>query len=393
MGFFRRLGLGLSTSVFSSLVVVFALALCTYFVLDNSNEVKQALSKSGVYQVLVDSTLTQKKEQLGRYLPINNPEVQKVVRDSFSTSYLQNTTERNIDATYTWLHGLTQKPNYSADLSQPKSALADNLGMLVAQHLNGLPACTKTVALPTSVDDILSLTCRPIGVSSDFLVAATQLQVSQSNVFDRVVAPVLTFQDEQGKSLTDKMSYVPKAHHYFVMALYVIPAILLITGLAIIFWSETKRTGLRRLARILIVTGIISILLSLTVVWGLGKAARYMADSNADLLLLQGKVVEIAHILGEHFRNWLMGIGSGYALVGVILLVGGRLSGRSSMKQNKALNKSLGYSENIPTAGTRFDPTAADGSKELTNRERSTDTAPELKKSPDSGDKSNGISN
>jgi hypothetical protein len=360
MGFFRRLGLNLATTIFSTFLVIFAVSLSAYVVLDKPATVKNALTDSGAYTVLVNNTLSQKQGELSAYLPVDQPEVQKAVEDAFSTSYLQRTTEHNIDATYAWIHGDTAKPRYSADLSEPKQALANNISQLVNQKLAGLPACTKLV-VPTTLDDILNLTCRPVGFSTEYLTSAAQSAVEQSSLFDQVVAPVLTLQDKQGKSLTDSLSILPTVYHYFVISLFVMPVILVLSGLAVIFGGETKRQGVKRIARSLIVTGILTVLLSFLAVWLLGKAAGLAAGSSSDLILVEGKIVEIAHIIGRQLRNWLAGIGGGYAGLGIVMLVGMYLLGKKTARQNMDLNKSLGYNNNIPSAGTMFDP-AVEGS-------------------------------
>lgn len=380
MGFFKRLGHGLATTIFSTLLVVFALSMSAYMVLDKPPVVKKALADSGVYSVLVDNTLDQKQQQLGAYLPVDDPAVQKAVREAFPTSYLQTTIEHNVDATYDWIHGLTQKPHYSADLSQPKDALAANIGQLVAQHVSGLPVCKTVSDIPTTVGDVLALDCRPAGISADYLVKSAQSGVAQSSLFDQTVKPVLTLQDEQGQSLTDSLSAVPDAYHKFLISLYVVPAVLVLAAVAILFWSESKRQALKTVARSLIVTGIISILFSFAAVWLIGKAGQWSAGSSNDLILVESKIVEIAHLLGAQLRNWLAIIGGGYVLIGIILLAVNRFVGMKDATQNRALNKSLGYNDNIPQAGTTFDPQRTEGSRAPQARHASVDPGSDISK-------------
>jgi hypothetical protein len=329
-----------------------------YAVLDKPATVKSSLSQSGVYQVLVDNTLLQKQQQLSAYLPVVNSDVRKAVREAFPVAYLQSTTEHNVDITYDWVHGRTQKPQYSADLTQPKAALAENISRLVEQKMAGLPLCTGTMATPTTVADVLNLDCKPVGIPTSYLVAAARQGVEHSNVFGQVVTPVLTLQDGQGQSLTSSLSSVPKLYQKFILLLYVVPVALLLCGLAVLFWSEPRRQGLRTMARSLLIIGIITILLSLAMVWALGKGAQWASGSNNDLVLIEGKIVAIAHLIGAQLRNWLVGFGAGYIVIGIIFLLVARISGTKDAKQNKALNKSLGYNDNIPSAGTTFDPGA-----------------------------------
>lgn len=359
MQFLKRFGVFLSSSILSTLLVIFALSTSAYMVLDKPETVKTAVDKSGLYQVLVDNTLEQKQQQLSAYLPVDNPDVQKAVREAFPNEYLRQTSERNIDATYAWIHGETQTPQYQADLTQPKQALADNVSQVVEQKLASLPVCTKIIPTPTNVADLLALTCKPAGISSDYFVNAVRGQMQQSNVFNQVVEPVLTLKDEQGQKLTDTLSYVPKAYRYWMISLYVVPIVMLLCALGIIFWSQSKRQGAKRLGWMLLVTGITTVLLSLAAVWLLSKAVRLSADSSSDLLLAEGKIITAAQFIGSALRNWLVGIGAGYIVIAIILFILVKIKGTKHTRQNAALNKSLGYND-VPAAGTMYGPRPTD---------------------------------
>ena len=359
MRIFQRLGLGLSSSLFSFLLVIFALFASVYFVLDTPGTLKQVLRQSGVYSIVIDNELIAQTDTSNKLL-LDNPVVKQALQQAFPTSYVQTTSENNIDATYNWIHGLTPKPNYSVDVSGPKNTFADNLASAVEQKLNALPVCTKLVAIPTTPAEVLALTCRPIGVPVDRFVTAARDQATASNIFSQIADSTTKLTDKQGKPLTDKLSYVPTAHRYYIWSLYIIPAILLLCGVAIIFWSESRRAGLKRIARILIVTGIMSILLSILAVWAIGKGVHLLQDQSASLLAVQTKLLEVANLLGADLRNWWIGIGAGYIVIAIIILIALKLRGTKSVQQVKALNKSLGYNNNIPAAGTKFGPRTND---------------------------------
>jgi hypothetical protein len=357
MMFFRRLGLGLATSLFSFLLIVFALFASVFFVLDNPGTLKTALSQSGIYNVAVSLT-AQKQQGLGLALPLDNPEVKQALTSALPASYIQATSERNIDSTYDWIHGRVQKPTYVADVSQPKNAFANNISTLVEQKFSALPVCTKLIAIPTTAAEVLNLTCRPAGIPASLVAAAAQLQIAQSGVIDTVATSATTLQDNNGQSLTDKLSYVPKAHRYYIISLYVIPFLLLLSGTAIFFWSQSRRSALKVMARMLLVTGLLSIIFSLVAVWALGQGVHYLENSTTILAAVQGKLLDVANILGTHLRNWWIGIGAGYIVAAVTLMVLLKVKGARNTQQNEHLNAELGYNANIPSAGTTFDPHA-----------------------------------
>lgn len=361
MGFFKRLGLGLTTSVFSLLLVVFAIFISIYMVLDRPDNLKQALRESDIYSIVIENTLTQQKEALeSSNLPLDNPEVKAAFDQAFSPEYVQSTSEQNIDATYDWLHGTTQKPNYQVDVSQPKEVFASNIQKLVSDKLGSLPACTKPseMVVPSNAEEVLSMKCRPPGLPTELVGLVAGEQVKSSSLFSEVANSVATLEDSEGRPLTDKLSIVPEIHRYYIASLYVIPAILLLCAVIIFFGSASRRWGLRTMGRILIGTGITTMLLSIAAIWLLGKGVDFLGDQNASIAALQTKLLEVAHIIGSQLRNWLVGIGGGYVLAAIALLCIGHFWGRKKEHENQALNSSLGYSTAIPKAGTTFDPTS-----------------------------------
>lgn len=355
MGLLQRLGLSLATSIFSLFLIVFAAFASVYMVLDKPPVVKQAVKDSGIYEVFLDHTLTQQRALAGN-LPVDNPQVRQAVAAAFPVSYLQSTAEHNIDTTYDWVHGKRPQPDYSVDVSQPKNAFADNVATLVEQKAGSLPACTRPVMPPTTPAELLNMACRPAGLSAGQLAAAARTQAVQNTDFDRLASSITTPTDQQGRPLTDNLSFVPVGYRYYLMTLWIIPVVLLLCAAAIFFWSSTRNTGLKRLSRILFVTGIMSIILSIVAVWLLGKGVNFLGSQNNALLAVQGKLLTIADLLAAQLRTWLLGIGGAYILAGVGLFIIFKIRSRQALQRAKQLNSSLGYNPDMPSVGTTYNP-------------------------------------
>lgn len=371
----RRLGLGIVVLLFSVLLVVFALFASTYMVLDKPLTLKNALMTSGVYDVVVEKTLEQKNQELSAALPLDNPEVRQALKDAFPVSYLQSTAEHNIDATYDWVHGTTQKPDYRVDVSQPKETFAANLARLAETRMNSLPACTKMVEMPVTATDVLEMTCLPPGVPPSLIAANVREQATESKLLDDIAAATAAVKGKGGQSLADRMGFIPKAYGYYIISLYVIPVVLVLSALGVLYWSMSRRLGLRRVGGILLATGFISIGLAILIAWLLGFGARSLGNSDASWLALQSRLLEAAHLIGAQLRNWLIGIGAGYVVAGIAVLVLFKFKNRQNAEQNEDLNKSLGYSSDIPSAGTTFGPKAPQSAKAAGD----TQTAPKSK--------------
>jgi hypothetical protein len=375
MDFIRKLGLSIVTSLFSTLLVVFAVSVAMYFVLDTPGTIKNALRESGIYNVFIDKTLPSQRSDITE-LAQADPGVKQAIESAFPPSYLQANTEHTIDTTYDWLHGTTQTPSYGIDLTQPKQVFADNIAGLVKQRAANLPACSSITSVPGTAAEILALTCRPLGETSDTLAAAARERVLTNGVFETIAQPINNSNQDTQQRLTHDLRYIPEAHHYYILSLFIVPAVLLLFAVAIIFWSISKRAGIRHIAWSLCVTGLTTALLAFVAVWAFRYFSGVVSNNGVALANVQEPVRIAVNLVSTQLRNWLIGVGGAYILAAIILWVVLRLS-RSSKKKLRHiqdLNREMEYSSSVPAAGTTFDP--GDKDKPETQEAPSTGTPP-----------------
>lgn len=360
MLFLRRLGIGLTASLFSFLLVLFALSITMYKVFDTPASLQKALRTSGIYDVFVEKTLTQKQKEGEINLPTDQTAqaaVNQATTGALSPGFIQKTTEQSLNQVYDWLHGRTKKLEVAVDITPAKTAFANNIAGYVQQKAAALPVCTHAVPPPTNLDELLALDCRPAGVSAEMLAGGARDQALNNQTFDQLTLTANNLKDDKDRPLGEKFEAVPKAHRYFILSLYVIPVILLLCAAAIIFGSATRRNGTKRVAHMLIWTGILSIVFAMLTAWGLHRLGSSLSGSG-EAVALQSNILRLVNSLASDLRLWWAGTGAIYALVGVGLLVVVRLIGKHTAHEVEALNKSLGYND-VPSAGTTFDPDKA----------------------------------
>lgn len=321
MTILRRLGLSLAVLLFSFSIGLVAVFISLYFVIGTPQPLKQAINKSGIYDVPIGSALVQQEGAVT--VPIADPALQQALNQAAPPAFLQSSSEQIIDGTYGWIQGKTPMPSFSIDLNPVKHKFADNIAAYVKQKFDTLPACDQIVTPPTSVDEVLAITCKPIGVSSDTLASTAREQIIAREPFlagsSTIDANIL--KDAQGQPLIDTLAVVPTAYNYYLLSLYVLPLIIVLSALGIIYWSATKHAGLKRVAWLLISTGITGIIAATVGIWLLDTL--FSAASTSDLAsgALQEKVLIIVKTLAVELRTWWLGFGIGYLLAGIALLI------------------------------------------------------------------------
>jgi hypothetical protein len=368
MLFLRRLGLGLAASLFSALLLIFAIALTVFAVLDRPGPVKKALDTSGIYNVFVSRTLAEKQDQ-GEIETPSTDEAQNAldhaVQQALSPAFIQKTAEDSVDQAYDWLHGRTKHLGLAVNVADAKERFANSIAAYVQQKAATLPVCTHPVQVPATLDELMALNCRPAGVPAEVLATVARQEALKTRFFDELLLTTDNLEDEQGHSLDKKLEAVPRAHRYFIMSLYIIPVVLLLCTVAIIFGSATRRGGMKRVGHMLLWTGLLSIVWALVAMWLLGKAGERVASDNGEVAAIGNNILRAIDSLAVDLRTWWVGIGVAYVLLGVALFVTTRLLNKRTVHDVEALNKSLGYAH-VPSAGTTFDPDSPTPAKKQT---------------------------
>ncbi len=352
MTFVRWLIRNLSASLFSLAVFSFAFLVSLYVVFHTPKQLETALQQSGIYSVAVQDTLEQTQNN-NSSLPLTDPGVQSAIQSAVPASTIQSSAEQIINSAYNWIDGRAASPNFTIDLTKTKSDIAANLGTYLQPKLAALPVCPAGTELPDNTGAIFSMACRPAGVSVSQLVSEARQEALGNGVLKDASITASTLKDRQGQPLTSKFSYVPKLRHDFMMSLYGLPALIVLSALGVTFASKSKRAGLRRLCLTLLTTGIYSLAIAWVTVWLLNHATNSLGSQAAGLEAVQGKAVKVAELLVADLRKWWFGFGIGYVGVGVLGLLALHFI-KPKLRPAATGNNPLGHNMDIPQAGTTF---------------------------------------
>lgn len=318
MNFLRNLGLRIARLFFSSTLSLIVLAFSIFFVFETSGPLKQALQGSGIYGAPISNTIAE--QETSTDIPATNPGIQQALEAAMPPAFLQNTTEQVIDGTYDWIHGVTKEPTFSVDLTPARQRFADTLATYIQQKLDTLPTCTQVMYAPATIDALLALTCMPYGTTSNEIATAVHDQALASHIFptnNTLNSSTLT--DPQGRPLANQLSFIPVLHRYFIIALFVLPLIALLSALATIYLSTSKRSGLKRVAWLLIISGAMSVILAAAGLWLIKTGISLFGPSV--ISTIQGKLYILTELLFTDIRVWWFILGGGYVVLGIVLLV------------------------------------------------------------------------
>jgi hypothetical protein len=349
MDILRRLGLRIARLLFSSSLSLIIVIVSVFFVFETSGPLKQALQKSGIYGTSISDTVAEQKTTTA--IPTTDPGIQQALATALPPTFLQSSTEQIIDGTYNWVHGQTSELTFSIDLTSSKQRFADALAAYVQQKLDALPTCTQVMYAPTTVEALLALSCMPYGTTSTEVAANVREQALASNIFPaNNTLDNSTLKDNQGRPLSDTLAFVPKAHDYFIISLYALPLFAILLAIAILFWSESKRSGLKRIAWLLILAGLTSVILAAAGLWLLQTGISLFGPSAVSTL--QGKLYTLAELLFTDLRVWWFVLGGGYIVLGIALLVSLKLH---PAKPVLALGRDEDFAPQAPTADPFID--------------------------------------
>jgi len=123
----------------------------------NRQEVYKWLVSSGVYSHLVTSVV-QLEPTGGESTLLDKATFQQALQQTLPSTFMQQSAETALNASYDWLEGKTSDISFSIPLAEKRQAFINNLSALLQPKLAGLPTCKSTLTI--SAGDI---TCIPAG--------------------------------------------------------------------------------------------------------------------------------------------------------------------------------------------------------------------------------------
>lgn len=257
-----------------------------------ASHVKKWLSNSGIYNNLVDSALENMEKNPPKpsdtsEVPLSDPAVRKIITSALTPQFLQNSSEQVIDGTFRWLNGQVKTPDFKINISGLKTNIINGVADYARSRYNSLPICPART-LPSSTD-VFQINCRPArGFNIEPSVASFKQQLTDSKDFlpnSTIDSANLSLNQQSGSSnqkpIFERLNKLPKAYQWLKIAPFILGFITLGLMAAVIFGSNSRRGGLKRVAIALIAAGLLLIIGVFITSAGLDKAEQAILTSKS----------------------------------------------------------------------------------------------------------------
>lgn len=333
MSFMHKLTLFFAGFAFRTTLFLGLSLLAAVLVLGNPETIKQSLVQANAYeryaQAIIDSGKSQLKSDPNA-IPLDNPRIEAIIKKSLEEKFLQNISERGIDAVYNWLEGETPTIEFKVDVSKNRQLLADGVANYAVERLGSLPPC-DTVPAETNV---FRITCLPLNTNT----AQIKQQVRQAILKDTSIFSTSTLtadnlpSAENGEKFLEAYRSGPKYFRLFVLAPWLLLGVAVVSALLMVFLNRTRRRGLHSVATSLIGTGIILAVAPLVYTYVLPRLGFSLPGSSTDVASETTAVIisDATKHLYSSFNTMLINIAIQIAVVGAVLFIVSRLIGRRS---------------------------------------------------------------
>jgi hypothetical protein len=311
------------------LVSLFGLALATSVKvsLTHPNKVESWLEQSNLYSNLVTSVTDQAQSAIENNVSggasISKLVVKQAAQSAFPRSLLKQDTLTFLNSNYAWLAGKTSTPTFSIDLSGPKQIFATQVAETsVAAHFTGLPACTAAQTLQLQSANPLLLSCRPVGITPQTAAAEISQQVASTSGF--LSNPVITANTfgthgQSGKQpYYKRLSKLPEAYQFTQKLPWILGLISLLSIIGIVFWSRSKRVGLRRAGIAFFIAGIL-LVVDKVVTDKVFNRLKDKAFNSVNNHQVQQSLTSFAHYIEAELVKIDLWFGITYLIIAILL--------------------------------------------------------------------------
>lgn len=327
MNILKRIVLVTSAWLFRVLIFVSVLVTAAVVIFGTPNRLEKSLVNANAYQRFIPAVIASnsKDGKALSNLPLDDPEVQRIIKQAFPAQDLQLHTQVVIDSFYNWLRGKTPQPEYKVDLSPNVSLLAAGLSNYAFNRLASLPICQQA---PTEVDPFTA-TCQP--KDFDFEGSRTELQSSIEQ--NGAILPKKLFtvadlpKDKNGKTFVERFHYAPTLYTVAIAAPIVLVGLIPLTALLIVGLSDHKRRTVQQLGFTILSGTLLLVLTPIVFSFATrhltGSFQMQSATKGSDL---QSISADVSDQLNGAFNNLIIQFGIIAAGIGLLVVVGERMT-------------------------------------------------------------------
>lgn len=346
--FFKGLAIAVS-GYFVVLSLLFAANASVFtFVTSSEAKAKNIAEQSGIYDdlipVLIDELSKQEQQeseeaikQVGE-IPIEDKKVKKLISQSFDEEFTRGASESLLGGVYGWLDGRTENPQFSVNIAQPKAEFINSASNYAITRMDKLPACSfEQLQANTQEIDVFSAPCAVPGVSKQAIKTELTKQINgrEDSLLAKNNIRAEDFKDQNGGSVFADLKDAPGAFQTAKWLPLFLLALAFLAGGAIVFLSENRARGIRRVG----ITAILSaIVIALTPVF-YGLIIDNVLSSGRQSAVNQNLLHPLLTSFNEAAASIYHMFAIVLAIIGVVLIV---VSVRSKDKLIKSSSKTAG---------------------------------------------------
>lgn len=311
MNILQGMGRWLCAFLMSTALSVWIFVAVFQVTLLNRDVAKTWLSSSGVYNQALGNFVRVSGDTSANNL-ITGTVLQNALNKTFPASYVQQNTNKAIDATYNWLDGTADKISFTVPVQDKAGEFSDNLAAQLEPILARLPACGTFTVQNTNG----AITCLPKGVSAaDYSKQLTQL--AQSSQFLNEPLTQSNFSNNM-----PQYAALPALAQWNHTLFWLLPIVWMVLGALYVLLSGDKLRGLGNVGRQAAINSFITLL---------GGLLLWYVSTSIDLsnTLSQGDTQQTAivhSLVNPLARTILPDIGKALTLFSLIpFVIGGGL--------------------------------------------------------------------
>ena len=326
---------------------------------EQANEI---LDKSGIYQAVIPAQVadTQKANPSLEGVPLDNPEIQKILATSLDAKKLETEGSKAVSAIYAWLEGKSDKPQIDISIMANQQSLAAAAGDYAAKYAASLPACAEGEAdYAAFAARPLEARCLPAGASPEMVKGSVSEAVATNPALG--TSTQLTEDDiklTNGKTIMDSFNAAPVWYQRGKL-LPLITSVTALICILLLFIILKPARGMKSAGKHLLSVGITFAVIAFALAWAIEKGFSTFVPKS-DNPNVGDSLMRLTTLFNNALRDNIVSL-SLYLVVGGVLLLAVayilmRL-GRSTTAPAPVRSTSLGLSAQPPTAS--FTPIAA----------------------------------
>ncbi len=296
--------------------------LALVLVVGNKNTFKQTLGEVGAYERFTQSVIDSSKNSGNNNpnsIPLGDPQIQEIIRQSLDTKSLSSISEGFIDSGFAWLNGETEDVEFSADLTTNKQVLADGVANYAVNRIASLDPCET----PPTDTSVFTVECNPTGID----LGELKQDISKTIFDDKTVFSNnrLTLDNlpktSSGLAFTEQYADFPKYFQIIKVLPYIILSIASACAVIIIFTARTRRRGLKTVGYSLITTAVIMAITPLIYIYVLPAIGFGAPNFNSNDQSVSSIVNDGISKLYSAFNIMIINVALQTLVVGFVLVI------------------------------------------------------------------------